>query len=44
MLRNTLNAYRDRIDFDAQGFDLTRRAEDVPVAQYVQLAQQLAAS
>lgn len=41
MLRNTLGAYRDRIDFDALGFDLSRRAEDVPVAQYVQLAQQL---
>ena|ERR1700731_2882203 len=42
MLRNALGAYRDRIDFDALGFDLARRAEDVPVAQYLMLAQQLA--
>ena len=38
MLRNTLHAYRDRIDFDAMGFDLTRRAEDVAVDEYVTLA------
>jgi 16S rRNA (adenine1518-N6/adenine1519-N6)-dimethyltransferase len=41
MLRNTLGAYRDRIDFDALGFDLARRAEDVPVSEYVMLAQLL---
>lgn len=39
MLRNTLEAYRERVDFDALGFDLTRRAEDVPVAEYITLAQ-----
>ncbi len=38
MLRNTLHGYRDRIDFDAMGFDLTRRAEDVAVDEYVTLA------
>ena len=43
MLRNTLGAYRERIDFDALGFDLARRAEDVPVHEYVLLAQQLGA-
>ncbi|HTH61961.1 MAG TPA: 16S rRNA (adenine(1518)-N(6)/adenine(1519)-N(6))-dimethyltransferase RsmA [Paraburkholderia sp.] len=41
MLRNTLGAYRDRLDFDALGFDLARRAEDVPVLEYVQVAQAL---
>jgi 16S rRNA (adenine1518-N6/adenine1519-N6)-dimethyltransferase len=41
MLRNTLSPYRDRIDFDALGFDLARRAEDVPVSEYVTLAQRL---
>ncbi|MFM0326352.1 16S rRNA (adenine(1518)-N(6)/adenine(1519)-N(6))-dimethyltransferase RsmA [Caballeronia glebae] len=39
VLRNNLGAYRDRIDFDALGFDLTRRAEEVPVAEFVALAQ-----
>lgn len=39
MLRNTLAAYRDRVDFDALGFDLARRAEDVPVDEYVRVAQ-----
>lgn len=38
MLRNTLNSYRGRVDFDALGFDLTRRAEDVPVDEYVSLS------
>jgi len=41
MLRNTLAEYRDRLDFEALGFDLSRRAEDVPVIEYIQLAQQL---
>ncbi|MCY0387370.1 16S rRNA (adenine(1518)-N(6)/adenine(1519)-N(6))-dimethyltransferase RsmA [Robbsia sp. Bb-Pol-6] len=44
MLRNTLGAYRETVDFDALGFDLSRRAEDVPVAEYVTVAQRLAAS
>ncbi|KMZ13696.1 SSU rRNA (adenine(1518)-N(6)/adenine(1519)-N(6))- dimethyltransferase [Candidatus Burkholderia humilis] len=39
VLRNNLAAYRDKIDFDALGFDLTRRAEEVPVAEFVALAQ-----
>jgi 16S rRNA (adenine1518-N6/adenine1519-N6)-dimethyltransferase len=42
MLRNTLASYRDRLDFAALGFDLARRAEEVPVEEYVQLAQRLA--
>ncbi|MEJ2767218.1 16S rRNA (adenine(1518)-N(6)/adenine(1519)-N(6))-dimethyltransferase RsmA [Mycetohabitans sp. B46] len=41
MLRNTLAAYRSRVNFDALGFDLARRAEDVPVLEYVALAQQV---
>ncbi|WP_109481849.1 16S rRNA (adenine(1518)-N(6)/adenine(1519)-N(6))-dimethyltransferase RsmA [Paraburkholderia sp. C35] len=44
MLRNTLSAYRDVIDFDALGFDLQRRAEDVPVAEYVAVAQAVSAA
>jgi 16S rRNA (adenine1518-N6/adenine1519-N6)-dimethyltransferase len=32
------------VDFEALGFDLQRRAEDVPVAEYVQVAQIVAAS
>jgi 16S rRNA (adenine1518-N6/adenine1519-N6)-dimethyltransferase len=44
MLRNTLAAFRDKVDFEALGFDLQRRAEDVPVAEYVKVAQILAAS
>ncbi|SAK43362.1 dimethyladenosine transferase [Caballeronia catudaia] len=39
VLRNNLGAYRDTVDFDALGFDLTRRAEEVPVAEFVALAQ-----
>jgi len=39
MMRNTLGVYRDRVDFDALGFDLSRRAEEVPVAEFVKLAQ-----
>ncbi|MEA3121071.1 MAG: rRNA (adenine1518-N6/adenine1519-N6)-dimethyltransferase [Paraburkholderia sp.] len=42
MLRNTLSAYREQIDFGALGFDLARRAEDVPVEEYVSIAQALA--
>ena len=42
MLRNTLDAYRERIDFAALGFDLARRAEQIPVNEYVMLAQRLA--
>jgi 16S rRNA (adenine1518-N6/adenine1519-N6)-dimethyltransferase len=41
MLRNTLGAYRERVDFDAMGFDLSRRAEDVAVEEYVRVAQEL---
>ncbi|WP_186203871.1 16S rRNA (adenine(1518)-N(6)/adenine(1519)-N(6))-dimethyltransferase RsmA [Burkholderia gladioli] len=44
MLRNTLGAYRDAIDFDALGFDLARRAEDVGVDEYVGLAQAVSAA
>jgi 16S rRNA (adenine1518-N6/adenine1519-N6)-dimethyltransferase len=44
MLRNTLGSYRDEVDFDALGFDLARRAEDVPVDEYVRVAQAVAAS
>lgn len=39
MLRNTLSAYRERIDFEALGFDLARRAEEVTVEEYVRVAQ-----
>ncbi|RKP49152.1 16S rRNA (adenine(1518)-N(6)/adenine(1519)-N(6))-dimethyltransferase RsmA [Trinickia fusca] len=42
MLRNTLSDYRDKVDFEALGFDLARRAEDVPVDEYVRVAQTLA--
>ncbi|AOK31123.1 16S rRNA methyltransferase [Burkholderia singularis] len=41
MLRNTLGEYRDAVDFDALGFDLSRRAEDVSVDEYVRVAQAL---
>jgi 16S rRNA (adenine1518-N6/adenine1519-N6)-dimethyltransferase len=44
MLRNTLADYRERVDFDALGFDLQRRAEDVPVEEYVRVAQALGAA
>ncbi|WP_070107947.1 16S rRNA (adenine(1518)-N(6)/adenine(1519)-N(6))-dimethyltransferase RsmA [Burkholderia plantarii] len=44
MLRNTLGAYRDTVDFEALGFDLARRAEDVDVAEYVTLARTVAAT
>jgi len=43
MLRNTLAGLRGTVDFDAIGFDLQRRAEDVPVAEYVRVAQLVAA-
>ncbi|MEN7526807.1 16S rRNA (adenine(1518)-N(6)/adenine(1519)-N(6))-dimethyltransferase RsmA [Cupriavidus sp. 2SB] len=38
VLRNTLSFLRDQVDFDALGFDLTRRAEEVAVSEYVELA------
>ncbi|KND59386.1 SSU rRNA (adenine(1518)-N(6)/adenine(1519)-N(6))- dimethyltransferase [Candidatus Burkholderia verschuerenii] len=38
VLRNNLSAYRDKVDFEALGFDLARRAEEVPVNQFVALA------
>ncbi|WP_028225777.1 16S rRNA (adenine(1518)-N(6)/adenine(1519)-N(6))-dimethyltransferase RsmA [Paraburkholderia ferrariae] len=44
MLRNTLGDYRDRVDFEALGFDLARRAEEVPVEEYVRIAQALGGS
>ncbi|MEX3606029.1 MAG: 16S rRNA (adenine(1518)-N(6)/adenine(1519)-N(6))-dimethyltransferase RsmA [Burkholderia sp.] len=44
MLRNTLDTYRDAVDFDALGFDLVRRAEDVGVDEYVGLAQAVSAA
>lgn len=44
ILRNTLGDYRETVDFDALGFDLSRRAEDVSGAEYVGVAQALAAA
>ncbi|MEX3548268.1 MAG: 16S rRNA (adenine(1518)-N(6)/adenine(1519)-N(6))-dimethyltransferase RsmA [Burkholderia sp.] len=44
LLRNTLGAYRDAVDFDALGFDLVCRAEDVGVDEYVGLAQAVSAA
>lgn len=44
MLRNTLAPYQQQIDFEALGFDLARRAEEVDVADYVRLANALAAT
>lgn len=41
MLRNTLASLQQKIDFAALDFDLTRRAEDVPVDEYVRLARVL---
>ncbi|MDU0810010.1 MAG: 16S rRNA (adenine(1518)-N(6)/adenine(1519)-N(6))-dimethyltransferase RsmA [Burkholderia sp.] len=41
MLRNTLKDYRDIVDFDNLGFDLTRRAEDVSVSEYAHVAQMI---
>jgi len=38
VLRNTLSFLRDQVDFEAMGFDLGRRAEEVPVSEYVELA------
>ena len=43
VLRNTLGALRDVIDFEALGFDLGRRAEEVPVAEFVTVANALPA-
>lgn len=44
MLRNSLSVYQQQIDFDALGFDLGRRAQDVPVDEYIRLAQNLNAA
>ncbi len=44
MLRNTLGGYRDLVDFDALGFDLARRAEDIGVDEYVRVAQAVASA
>jgi 16S rRNA (adenine1518-N6/adenine1519-N6)-dimethyltransferase len=41
VLRNTLSFLRDQVDFEAIGFDLGRRAEEVPVGEYVELARRL---
>jgi 16S rRNA (adenine1518-N6/adenine1519-N6)-dimethyltransferase len=41
VLRNTLSFLRDQVDFEAIGFDLGRRAEEVPVGEYVDLARRL---
>ncbi len=43
VLRNTLGSLREAIDFDALGFDLGRRAEEVPVADFVAVANALPA-
>ncbi|NYH97910.1 16S rRNA (adenine(1518)-N(6)/adenine(1519)-N(6))-dimethyltransferase RsmA [Cupriavidus plantarum] len=43
VLRNTLSFLRDQVDFDALGFDLGRRAEEVPVGEYVDLARLVSA-
>ncbi|CAJ0797280.1 Ribosomal RNA small subunit methyltransferase A [Ralstonia condita] len=43
VLRNTLGALRDVIDFDALGFDLGRRAEEVSVEDFVAVANALPA-
>jgi 16S rRNA (adenine1518-N6/adenine1519-N6)-dimethyltransferase len=43
VLRNTLGALRDVVDFDALGFDLGRRAEEVPVEDFVAVANALPA-
>ena len=44
VLRNTLGALRDVIDFEALGFDLGRRAEEVAVADFVAVANALPAN
>ena len=44
VLRNTLGALRDVVDFDALGFDLSRRAEEVPVEDFVAVANALPAN
>ncbi|TWG83954.1 16S rRNA (adenine1518-N6/adenine1519-N6)-dimethyltransferase [Cupriavidus gilardii J11] len=41
VLRNTLSMLRDHVDFDAIGFNLGRRAEEVSVAEYVELAKRV---
>ncbi len=41
MLRNTLKGTLDEAGFSALGIDPTRRAEDIPVADYVRLANYL---
>ncbi|KAF1013730.1 MAG: 16S rRNA (adenine(1518)-N(6)/adenine(1519)-N(6))-dimethyltransferase RsmA [Burkholderia sp.] len=44
MLRNALCTYRDAIGFEALGFDLARRADEVGVDEYVGLAQAVSAA
>jgi 16S rRNA (adenine1518-N6/adenine1519-N6)-dimethyltransferase len=41
LLRHTLGAFLDKQNFSGN-FDLQRRAQEVPVAQYIALTQQLA--
>ena len=43
VLRNPPSMLRDHVAFDAIGFDLSRRAEEVPVAEYVELANRIGA-
>lgn len=44
VLRNTLSMLRDQVDFEGMGFDLGRRAEEVPVEEYVELARRISAA
>src|SRR5260363_194941 len=41
ILRHTLSVYQKTPDFDALGFDLGRRAQEVPVGEYLKLAQHI---
>ena len=43
VLRNTLSMLRSKVDFEGMGFDLGRRAEEVPVEEYVELARRISA-
>lgn len=41
ILRNTLSSIATQVDFDALAFDLSRRAEEVALNEYIQLARAL---
>ena len=41
ILRNTLSSIATQINFDALAFDLSRRAEEVPLVEYIKLARAL---